>query len=213
MDELDARGPVFYLSYARSRPPKGTPSDAGTEQYVRKFYQDISVNVAELIATPIGRYAGFMDTSIEVGDKWTSELLWAVGHCSVFVALLSRPYLERQWCAMEWDLFSQRKVVSRSGLERESTAILPVLWTPVGAVPPMVAEISRFSPRRLPEIADAYGLDGVFGLMRTHQSQAYEATVWLLALEIQRIYHEYHVSPSARKDTAGLRRSFNGGPA
>lgn len=71
------------------------------------------------------------------GERWSGDLRWAVGNCSVFVALLSDRYLHGStWCAMEWDLFSRREMRARSGPRAEAeSAILPILWTPVTSVP------------------------------------------------------------------------------
>jgi hypothetical protein len=76
-----------------------------------------------------------MDQSMNPQGNWESELLFNLGHCQAFVALLSGRYVASKTCGMEWDAFSRRQV-SRVGDassvtgEAGQTAILPVIWAP-----------------------------------------------------------------------------------
>jgi TIR domain len=202
--EVRPRAPLFFLSYAHTA---RRPARAGPNQWIVKFFDDLSENVAELVARPAGADPGFMDRSIPGGTRWTEELLAAVGSCQVFVALLSGPYLASEWCGREWYAFSQRKVNSRAvnGVATQ-TGIIPVIWTtpaPADQLPGVVSNVQRFSPSSLPdaETAERYETDGVYGLMRLRQDLHYEVVVWRLAQHIAE-FHFAHVVESQvlRKD-------------
>jgi hypothetical protein len=77
-------------------------------------------------------------------------------------------------------------------------------------LPPMVAEVNRFTPTGLPD--DRYNAlyqdNGILGLLRTGQDGVYDAVVWKLAMHIQRIHHFYEVEASVLSSVDGLRTTF-----
>jgi hypothetical protein len=105
-------GSPFFLSYARAvKGPAMVGKVRDPDRYVKTFFQDLAENVGQLIALRADVPAGFMDQEIRGGVKWPDELMRVVGTCQVLVALLSPPYLESDWCGMEWHAFSQRAVL------------------------------------------------------------------------------------------------------
>jgi TIR domain len=211
----DFAGPPFFLSYARAKAPARAPEPRGdVNEGVERLFMDLSNRVAQLLPLPAGLDAGFVDLKLEAGTRWSLELLRTVGTCGVFVALLSDPYLHRsEWCAMEWDLFSRRKVRRIRTTGRDfGSPILPVLWTPLERpVPDLVAAVQRFSPLGVPpEFREMYASEGVLGLSDVY-AQAYTAIVWKIARQIQITYNSFTVDPIARTTTTGLRRSFQQG--
>lgn len=197
-DEAQRRtpAPVFFLSYAHTGKSRRQGPPREPNRAVLSFFDDLSENVAQLVARPAGADAGYldrppdagyMDRSIAAGERWTNQLLAAVGTCQVFVALLSAPYFSSPWCGMEWHAFAQRRVVRNSGSDSGySTGIFPVVWAPIsaGQVPPHIQTVQRFSPAGLPnsDVREQYETHGVFGLTRISGQEAYDAVVWTLAL-------------------------------
>jgi hypothetical protein len=205
-------GPPFLLSYARAKGPVRPPEFvADANESVERLFMDLSNRVAQLIPLPAGRDPGFMDRSLEAGERWSDELLQNLSTCRVFVALLSDPYLHRsRWCAMEWDLFARRQVRRVRDTGRDyGTPILPILWTPMEQpVPGVVAAVQRFVPSGVPpEYRHIYVSEGVLGMSHVH-NDAYKAIVWKIARQIQIILSSFQVEPIVQPTTAGLRQSF-----
>jgi TIR domain len=192
-DEFQRRAaPLFFFSYAHA----GQPSPL-----VVNFFNDLSVDVAELVGMSTGSDPGFMDQSMVGGARWTGELLNAVGTCQVFIALLSGPYVASPWCGREWFAFSRRKVISRSGDDATfQTGMIPVIWTtPMPdeqRLPLAVTQVQRFSPRELQgEDVRAYEANGVYGLLRQDLVAQYRWVVWRLAQSIADFHFAYRVEP------------------
>ena len=153
-----------------------------------------------------------MDRSVAGGTRWTGELLDALGTCQVFVALLSVPYLTSTWCGMEWHAFGQRRVIRSTGNSTPyQSAIIPVIWAPVPEkrIPAAVSAVQRFSPTGPPNvnIITQYEQNGIFGLLKQNQGDAYQAVVWSLALQIADIHYTYQVEPM-KFHPADLRNLF-----
>ena len=160
-DEILAElAPLFFVSHALQALGRRY-ADARRERSLElvQFFDDLSENVAELVALSAGRDPGFLDRTIPGGTHWTGELLRAVGTCQAFVALLSPQYFASAWCGMEWNAFSLRTVARRAPGVLDSrrsghyTGIVLVNWTPVQAreIPPVVSAVQRFSPAGLPD--------------------------------------------------------------
>lgn len=205
----DGSAPAFFLSYARA-----PVSDANKP--VLRLFDDLTQHLIQLLALPPGQDPGFMDTALKTGAPWEQQLLRMVGTCQTFIALLSEPYLYRsEWCAMEWDLFSLRKVTVKKDIPSASPfsrAIVPVLWAPLQReLPKRVAAIQYFLPRSLPDhYLSLYQSEGLLGTMKV-DPDAYTAITWKLAREIQVTYASYDVAPLTEESTVGLHRSFGGG--
>jgi len=195
--------PLFFVSHALQALGR-REKDARRErsQSLLQFFDDLSENVADLVALPTGRDPGFLEGTIPGGSRWTDELLRAVGTCQAFVALLSPQYFASAWCGMEWNAFSLREVVPRAQASKgpgHQSGIVAVNWTPVQEkqIPRVVNAVQQFSPEGLPDpdIARQYRSEGVLGLLRLGQNAAYEAVVWRLAQHIADNYFNYQVKP------------------
>lgn len=190
--------PVFFVSYARVRDiPLPAPA-TDRDEFVMRFFTDLSLNVNELVSPPIGVDPGFIDRAIAGGDRWEPELLQAAGTCQVFVPLISPSYLRSEWCMREWALFSARRVIARdTGVPDHTSAIVPVIWVPTerSAMPPDIRGIQGFAPEGLadPRIGAEYLGNGIYGLLRTRQEDAYQHVVWRLSMRIREICLRYHV--------------------
>jgi FxsC-like protein len=127
-----AVGPYFLLSYARAD---------DRNAYVRRFYHDLSVEVAGRMSVS-GPPPGFQDTSsIGLGQDWTEELQNALGTCRTMVALYSPAYFSSDWCSREAGVMLSRCDRYKARTLRASSALIPVLWQPVDEVPAEVGHI------------------------------------------------------------------------
>ncbi len=188
-------GTPFFLSYARVRGGSGNPGVAHpSDQLAERFYFDLSENVAQLIVRKTGAEIGYMDTEVQGGVQWVDELLHAAGTCQVLIALLSAPYLSREWCGREWCAFSQRRVqrLPGKGVPLHQQHIIPLRWAPLPfKLPSPVSEDMIFAPAGHPdpELPAQYKVNGVYGLMRMGREDSYQIIVWQLAMHISKIYY------------------------
>lgn len=204
------QGPIFFLSYAQARQIRSQAGPHDVNRFVVRLFDDLSMHVDQLVGSPTGGARGFMDRSMESGTRWVREVLAAAGTCHVFIPLISSGYVKSEWCAMEWDAFSRRKVVRRpSGSSGNKTSILPVIWSPMleDQLPPAMRKLQFFLPQKLtdPDITQRYLTEGVYGLLALHDEATYQAVVWRLARSIVDAYHAYHVEPNIPTDSRQLR--------
>lgn len=196
MDDDDDYGSPFFLSYAHVTDGSAGAGEAlDPDGLFSKFFHDLAGNVVHLIRPRADVPAGFMDRGMRGGMDWTDELLHAVGTCQILVALLSAPYLESEWCRMEWHAFSLRevrRVVGAKASPRQG-CIIPVIWAPFhSALPEHIRLTQIFSPSLEPEprAPRHYRDNGVIGLMRMRRlSECYEIVAWQLAMHIAHVYH------------------------
>lgn len=212
----DPAAPVFFMSYWRPKRPRrfaGPPREPTV--HVRRFFDDLTADVNDLIGAVPGRDPGFIDVAGSGGTAWRQKLLRAVGTCQVFVCLLSRPYLTSSpWCAREWDAFTRRPIHPRTpDADPAQTAVVPVLWTPVqNLLPKMITEVDLFVPNGLPADSVAMYLDnGLLGLLKTGETGIYQAIVWKLAMHVEQISGSYWVESVVPSSSDDLRSTFDRG--
>jgi hypothetical protein len=209
-------GPPFFLSYARAESRSSSPREAQySDQMAERFYFDLAQNVDQLVGLRTGEDVGFMDTRIPGGAQWADELLHAAGTCQMLIALLSAPYLNSEWCGMEWCAFSRRSAVRLPGAKQSQRQgwIIPVHWAPVSfPLPSRVSGNMFFSPASMPDpgLPAQYRANGVFGLLRMGQENAYQIIAWHLAKRISSIYHSQHLR-RRRFKVEDLRNCFQEG--
>ncbi|MEV0132518.1 SAV_2336 N-terminal domain-related protein [Dactylosporangium sp. NPDC050688] len=202
----DPTVPLFYLSFAHA-------AGSGSNADVTRCFTDLSFNVSELARLGAGQDPGFYDMSLTVGDRWEQALLRPLGTCQMLVFLLSPRSLNSQWCAREWSAFARRRVYRRATGEPVGriSPIFPVIWAPIGGpLPHAVSEIQMFDPGGTrPEFNAQYRENGLLGLLRTGQRDAYDFVIWRLAMRIQQFQYDYWVEPSVPRDIAELRNTFD----
>lgn len=200
----------FFMSYAHA----GSDSNNAAE----RFYKELRGDLQTLVHLPMGVDMGFFDTvGLQPAVRWRNELADALGNCQVLVALLSVPYLKSDWCGKEWHAFTVRERESRPGmnLPQNQGAIIPVRWAPIPFPLPSVVqdEVQIFRPQStpsLPDLPQLYEKEGVFGLLRLKQEEAFDLIVWDLAKCIQRIYYSQQLKPRSFVPE-DLRNIFEGG--
>jgi hypothetical protein len=185
---LDSREPVFFLSYAHDG--GRTSAENGSDRRVEQLFIDLSEDLSQLISRPTGAELGFFDRSMRSGASWRNEMFHALGTCQVFVALMSAPYFESEWCGWEWAAFAARATTSRKGSMPVGSSIVPVIWAPnlTERVPRAVAEIQHFKPRSEPEVRP-YQENGLLGLQIMGRSDIYRSVVWQLARHVADLYY------------------------
>ena len=204
----DARSP-FFLSYAHLSPE--------SDKMAERFYYELRGNLATLVALPVGTEMGFFDQdAIGPAVTWGDELADALGTCQVLVALLSAPYLERDWCGREWHAFTlrEREALPDANGSPNLGPIIPVCWTPIPFKPPAaVSKVQFFIPKNTsdqPELAPQYLEEGIFRLLRAGNEKAFGEIVWQLAKCIQQIYYSQRLK-SMKFDPDDLRNVFESG--
>jgi len=209
-------GTPFFLSYGRTREDiPQVAEEYSPDQQVHQFFNDLTVNISQLITLPIGMRHGFMDRTMRGGVNWSGELLHALGTCQILVALLSPKYLSSEWCRKEWNAFEQRNIRALGqGVSPRQGCIIPVKWVPYpeNLLPPRISADMIFSPDDQPQrdVPDLYRQHGVFGLKRMGQNTSYGIIVWQLAMDISRVYYGQYVAFKEFKPE-DLRDIFGGG--
>lgn len=207
---VDPHAPLFFLSYAVVDPPSrsaGAPRDPNKN--VVQLFTDLSIHVNHLVSRPTGADPGFLDRTMRGSQRWSSELLRAVGSCQVFVALLSPAYLDSEWCAMEWHAFVSRQVHrNQANASNHETCVLPVCWSPMDSceMPEVAQAIQRFSPEGTPDesIVPLYQQEGLYGLLSMRQEVTHGVVVWKLAQRIVELTRSHWVEEHIRTDTSDL---------
>ncbi|MDG6103099.1 TIR domain-containing protein [Dactylosporangium aurantiacum] len=194
--------PVFFVSHAR----------ADVDDRHTRFFVTLSGYVNELMGLGAGEDSGFIDATPD--GRWTEEVAFAVGHCQVFVPLLSPRYVNSPRCAQEWDAFT-RRVRSRSDRPGWRTSIIPVMWTvmPIRDLPRQISAVQVFSPTGLPDhsMIGMYEQEGLYGLSRLGPTgrEAFDVIVWRLAQHIVRTADERWIEPDVTFDVRQLRTGFD----
>src|SRR5262249_35038308 len=145
--------PLFFVSYARGNPIRLPSSPKDPDEHVVRFFGDLVTHVNELVSPPTGVDVGFIDRSIDGGERWEDELLAAARTCQVFVPLISPPYHRSDWCMHEWEPCASRRIHNRDPAKLGSeTAIVPVSWVPtdLDSLPELIRNIQMFAPEGLP---------------------------------------------------------------
>jgi hypothetical protein len=172
VSEPDSKGPLFFLSYARTKPLRDAlDSQPNPNRRVYQLFNDLSTHLNNLVYRETGADdPGYVDRSMRGSEVWTDDLRSALGSCQVLVALLSPAYVQSEWCAREWNGFASRPVRRREGATgRRSTSIIPVVWASpkLFKAPPAIRRVQFFSPVRLSSatLAQEYHDEGLYNLL------------------------------------------------
>jgi hypothetical protein len=205
---------MFFLSYGRASPQPSWEAD----RQVTRFFDGLSENVLTLVSRATGEEFGFIDRSMYAGSRWTPEFLHSLGTCQVLVAVAEAPCSTCRRCGTEWYGFTQRRVVClRATVSTRQIAILRVIWArfPKVRIPPVVAQVQRFSPARLPVISLVVGYERYGVLVRCARTDAVAwafRVVWGLVRPIADLHDSDWVEPREFRHE-GLRDVFTRNPA
>ncbi|WP_432969080.1 SAV_2336 N-terminal domain-related protein [Dactylosporangium sp. CA-233914] len=196
----ESPSPLFFVSY-----PRLSPFERGTRKYVqlRTFTMRLSDHLRELVDVPPDVELGYLDTAMRGGESWNAELAEAVGRCQVFIALVSRAYVDSAWCERELAAFGQRKVTPRDNAKAlREVPIIPVVWSPLDMreVPSRIGRVQFFDPGIPP---DAHRKNGLARLLEDGDPIA-DAILFRLAQRVQQMLASMHVEPHVLKDITDL---------
>jgi hypothetical protein len=156
--------PIFFASYARSDLERSKLRDA-MELLRERTAQKMSTN-----ADP--KDVAFIDLSAtRLGEQWAPLMAAALQRAKVFVAFCSGCYFNRQFCAIEFEIFRRR--VEKTGFKHP--CVLPVIWDKCEL--PAVLKQYQFNAHDLPKSYEKEGLRAV----RLENKKRYEQTIERLA--------------------------------
>jgi FxsC-like protein len=202
-DGLGTSGSYFYLSYAQS-PPLAGQTRVDPDQWVIKFFEDLSAAVGRLASPGSDLRPGIFDLEIPLGSDWKASLMGALSAAEVFVPLYSPAYFARSWPGKEWACFSQRMA---SRVPDPLRRFVPVLWTPLPGDQdrPELQELLA-----VPGAEQAYTENGLRALLRLRPyREAYQLVVDDVAARIVRLARDDRLGPSPAPDINGVRSAFN----
>jgi FxsC-like protein len=195
------QGSYFYLSYAQS-PPLAATVQADPDQWVHRFYRDLTSAVRSHATPRSGLGPGLFDQQIPLGSDWKASLTEALSRAEVFVPLYSPRYFAQSWPGREWACFEQRLIDAH--IEEPLHRFVPVLWTP------LPREID--APGLSEAMADAdpeYAENGLRTLLRLRPyRQSYERVVQQLAARIVDLAENSPVGPSPVPDIGSITGKF-----
>jgi FxsC-like protein len=202
------RASYFYLSYSHSSPLLGSPQ-VDPDQWVHRFFGDLSAAVQRHATPESGLASGFFDQEIQLGADWRGAINHALSTAEVFVPLYSPSYFARLWPGREWACFRDR--MAQGGLADPEQRFRPVLWVPLryDQDPPRLNQALEIgAPER------AYAENGLRALLRLAPYQAaYELVVDRLAGQIVDLAENKPVRPSPAPDIATVPSAFLPGDA
>jgi FxsC-like protein len=163
----------FFVSYARG----------DEDELVHRFYEDLSAEVRLRAGEPRDKVVGFIDRTIQVGQRWPRRLLEALATCGSFLALMTPRYFQSVPCGKEWYLFGERTRRYDAAALTESSLLKPLMWipTPPTKMHPIADPIQHYSAA----LGRTYQRLGVRQLMRLQRHQDdYRSFVFELAGQI-----------------------------
>jgi FxsC-like protein len=205
-DEVRQRGSYFFLSYAHSPPLAGT-RQADPDQWVRKFFRDLTDSVERRASPRSGIAPGFFDQDIPPNADWKASLTRALGTTEVFVPLYSPGYFSRSWPGREWACFHQRMILA--GLADPLERLAPVLWIPL---PGRQDRPGLQQALAVGTAEGAYAENGLRALLRlTQYRTSYRLIVDRLADRIVHLAETAPLPPSAPPDIDDVQSPFDAG--
>ncbi|MFY1668876.1 TIR-like protein FxsC [Plantactinospora sp. WMMB334] len=189
----------FFLSYARGE----------EDELVQRFFQDLSKEVRLRAGLPGDAVVGFVDRSIQVGERWPRQLSEALSSCRSFLALMSPRYFKSPSCGQEWQAFADRTHRYESVTKADSSLLKPLMWVPTvpSKMHPVAEPIQYFSDA----LGDTYRQLGIRQLMRLQRLRDdYRAFTFELAEQIVNSVETHRLAESvAAADFATLPSAFH----
>jgi FxsC-like protein len=171
---------LFFLSYARD--------DNNTDGLVKKFYEDLSKDIAGKIAASPNDVGFFDGAEIEPGAAWDQKLALALQQSSVFIAIYSPYYFQKKFCGKEWAVFRSRVEVYAKGLPKGSefpALMFPVLWQKEDYVLPRIPTPLDRIQYKFDDYGRAYAEQGLRVMLRNKKfRQQYDDFIPVLADKI-----------------------------
>jgi len=168
---------LFFLSYARE--------DNKSDGLVRKFYEDLSKDIAGKIADSPNDVGFFDGAEIEPGAIWDQKLSSALQQSGVFIAIYSPFYFRKKFCGKEWAVFRSRVEAYAKSLPQGSdfpSLMFPVLWQKEGYVLPVIPTALDKVQYKHDDYGKAYAEQGLRTMLRNRKfRQQYDDFIPVLA--------------------------------
>jgi FxsC-like protein len=164
----------FFVSYAR----------ANNDAYLKRFVEDLSVEVRVLRGLPKDANVAFFDQQdIELGEDWDGAIANALATTPVVLATSSAAYFKSDYCGRELALF-ERRFPAGSTEQGFPPVIKPVVWSPfkMGDVPASVGR-RQFTFGDPAAIHNVSGIRSMLKQLSVHEA-AYVQLVESLARQI-----------------------------
>ena len=148
---------IFYFSYDRSN----------QDQYLRRFFADLSEEVRIRLGQPSGDAVGFFDQQeLNLGDDWPEATARALRTCRVLVSMVSPAYVGNAYNGREVAVFRDRSRLARGTLP-EPRMIMPIVWVPLRSktLPPALERL-QLDDARFPSAYREHGLRYLMRLRR-----------------------------------------------
>jgi len=168
---------LFFLSYARE--------DNKTDGLVKKFYEDLSKDIAGKIAVSPNDVGFFDGAEIEPGAIWDQKLVSALQQSSVFIAVYSPYYFQKKFCGKEWAVFRSRVEAYAKNLPQAAEfpgLMFPVLWQKEDYVLPRIPTPLGKIQYKFDAYGNAYAEQGLRVMLRNKKfRQQYDDFIPVLA--------------------------------
>ena len=179
----------FFLSYAR----------ANYNGYLKKFFNELSSAVRDLLPAPEAREVGFFDQQLELGEEWSPAIATALQTSKVMVCLYSPAYFSSEYCGREWGVFQQRRQLcatsSASGTKTNLPPVIkPVIWIPFRADLPEVVTNTQYMRGDEAEAHNQMGLKHMRSMHNKYSSR-YKEYIQELAKDIVETGKTYPLPP------------------
>jgi FxsC-like protein len=171
---------LFFLSYARE--------DNNSEGLVRKFYEDLSKDIAGKIAASPNDVGFFDGAEIEHGAVWDQKLASALQQSHVFIAIYSPYYFQKKFCGKEWAVFNSRVNAYAKSLPQGAEfpgLMFPVLWQKEDYVRSVIPTVIGNIQYKFDGYGKAYAEQGLRVMLRNRKfRQQYDDFIPVLADKI-----------------------------
>jgi len=171
---------LFFLSYARE--------DNNSEGLVKKFYEDLSKDIAGKIAASPNDVGFFDGAEIEHGAIWDQKLASALQQSSVFIAIYSPYYFRKKFCGKEWAVFKSRVDAYAKNLPQGAEfpgLMFPVLWQKEDYVRSLIPTVISNIQYKFDGYGKAYAEQGLRVMLRNRKfRQQYDDFIPVLADKI-----------------------------
>ncbi|MFC9914984.1 hypothetical protein [Streptomyces sp. NPDC127197] len=146
-----------------------------------------------------------------LGTRWQDELKDHLARCQVLVPLLSPRFFASHQCLVEWRCFERRQQLQRETGTFARSAVVPVVWTPLGrdVLPAPYADLRNACYDLESHYADA----GLMGLLLHGRPRVFDRVVYQLARKIVEVVFTARLMPCDPALFDDLLDSLNGARA
>lgn len=172
--------PRLFISYCR---------EDGDDGLVADFVTDLTDELARRSGWPKEDLV-YLDTNVQVGREWSSELIAALGSCGAFMPLYSPRLFQSDYCGKEWAVFA-RRMLDQFAAKPFPGLIIPVLWEAQDDIAeiPSVAQAVQFDDNEANVEYVRRGLRQIVRLKGSFRAEYWATVSWLARRVISAVRH------------------------